>query len=206
MGRYTGPSCKLCRRAREKLLLKGDRCFTAKCAIEKRDYPPGIRSLRPPKISEYGRRLREKQKLRFFYGVSEKQMRIQFEIASKKQGVTGYNLLSLFERRFDNILYRSSLGKSRKEARQLIKHKHFIVNGKRMDVPSYSFKVGDVISIRPKSLPLFKDTIEALKSAVVPEWLYYDAKAQTITVQDEPTRMQIDIPVEEHLIVEYYSK
>ena len=206
MGRYTGPSCKLCRRAREKLLLKGARCFTAKCAIEKRNYPPGIRSLRPPKISEYGRRLREKQKLRFFYGVSEKQMRIYFTAASKKQGVTGYNLLSLFERRFDNILYRASLGRSRQEARQLIKHNHFQVNGKKMDIPSYTCKTGDVVTIKAKSLSLFNEKLEGLKTAVVPEWLHSDLKAQTITVQDEPTRMQIDIPVEEHLIVEYYSK
>jgi small subunit ribosomal protein S4 len=206
MSRYRGPSCKLCRRSREKLFLKGERCFTMKCEIEKRNYPPGIRSLKPAKLSEYGRRLREKQKLRFFYGVTEKQMRMYFKQASNEKGVTGNNLLSRFEKRFDNVMYRSILAKSRKQGRQLVKHSHFLLNGKKVDIPSIILKAGDEISIRKDSEDLFKPSFELLKDKSIPEWLVFDEKQKTIKVLRDPSREEIDVPVEEQLIVEYYSK
>jgi small subunit ribosomal protein S4 len=206
MGRYTGASCKICRRAREKLFLKGERCNTAKCAIEKRNYPPGIRALKPKKISEYGKRLREKQKLRFFYGVSEKQMRINFEKSSKKKGLTGHNLLSLFESRLDNIVFRVSLARSRKESRQLVKHSHFLVNGKKADIPSMIIKKDDVITIKEKSMGIFKDSFDSLKDKPKSSWLVFNEADKAISVDHGPAREEIDVPVDEQLIVEYYSK
>ncbi|RAP39245.1 30S ribosomal protein S4 [Candidatus Marinamargulisbacteria bacterium SCGC AAA071-K20] len=206
MSRYRGPSCKLCRRAREKLFLKGDRCQTAKCAIEKRNYPPGYRALKPKKISEYGKRLREKQKLRFYYGVTEKQMRIYFAKASKKKGITGHNLLSLFEQRLDNIVFRANMGKSRKDARQLVKHSHFLVNGKKADIPSMLIKKEDVISIKEKSITVFKDLFDILKDKPKSSWVVFNDSEKSITVDHGPTREEIDVPVDEQLIVEFYSK
>ena len=206
MGRYKGPSCKKCRRAREKLFLKGERCYTAKCEIEKRNYPPGIRSIRMPKISEYGRRLIEKQKLRFFYGVSESQMRIYFKSAANRKGVTGSNLLSLFERRMDNIIYRMNFARSRKEARQMVRHGHFKLNNRNHDIPSTILGVGDIVELRPGSEDNFKTRYEVVKEKQYPTWLKFNATDSSFTIQHEPKRQEIDVPVQEQLIVEYYSK
>lgn len=206
MSRYRGPSCKLCRRSREKLFLKGDRCFTAKCEIEKRNFPPGPRATMMRKISEFGRRLREKQKLRWFYGVSEKAIRRYFKEASRQKGITGHNLLVLFETRFDNILYRSNIARSRKEARQMIRHGHFAVNNKKMDIPSFIAKEGDVININPKSLEWIKDRFSAVKEKGLPSWIGFDESKSLVTVLQRPQRTEIDVPVEEQLIIEYYSR
>jgi small subunit ribosomal protein S4 len=206
MGRYTGPSCKLCRRSRSKLFLKGERCETAKCALEKRNYPPGPQVGMPKKLSEYGIRLREKQKLRFFYGVSETQMRIMFKNAVRKQGVTGDNLLSMFERRLDNIVYRCKLADSRKEARQLVRHGHILVNARKVNIPSFLAKGGDEIQVSSKKAEFFKDRIVALKDATIPTWLSYDQSNSKIKLLHNPVRDEIDVPVEEQLIVEYYSR
>ncbi len=205
MGRYLEASCKICRRNREKLYLKGARCETAKCAIEKRNFPPGIRFATPKKMSEYGKRLREKQKLRFFYGVSETQIRNYFKKALAQKGITGHNLLSLFERRLDNILYRTKLAKSRKEARQLIQHGHFNVNQKSVDIPSFIASEGDVITIKEKSMELIKDRWLVLKEKGLPTWLTFDESQKTIKLVHAPKREEIDSPVEEQLIVEFYS-
>ena len=163
MGRYTGPSCKICRRNGIKLFLKGEHCETAKCSLEKRNFPPGKRDVRLKKLSEYGRRLREKQKLRFFYGVGEKVIRSYFKKADRQKGVTGHNLLSIFERRLDNVFCRSSLARSRKEARQLIQHGHVLVNNKKVDIPSFITKEGDEITVRTRSQELFKPRYESIK-------------------------------------------
>ena len=206
MGRYTGPSCKKCRRAKVKLFLKGERCHGAKCAIEKRNFPPGPRALRPPKLSEYGRRLIEKQKVRFLYGVSENQMRIYFSKASGIKGITGHNLLMLFEKRVDNIVFRMNLAKSRKQARQLIRHGLFKLNGKKIDIPSIILKAGDELTFKDDKKSFFEPSIENLKANGHPEWLLFDDKSKTVKLQTDPTRDQIDVNVEEQLIVEYYSK
>lgn len=206
MGRYIGPSCKKCRRSREKLFLKGEKCFTAKCPLEKRNYPPGLRSGRPAKSSEYGRRLREKQKLRFFYGLSENQMRRAFRKASNQRGVTGHNLLSLFERRMDNVVYRIGLARSRKEARQLIKHGHFVLNERPVNVPSIVLGQDDVMKIGEGALKIFKDSLEGMKEKSAPEWLSFNLSTHEASVLDFPSRESIDVPVDEQLIVEYYSK
>ncbi len=206
MGRYLEASCKICRRNREKLYLKGARCESAKCAIEKRNYPPGIRSVVTRKTSEYGRRLREKQKLRFFYSVSETQMRIYFKKALQLKGIAGHNLLSLFERRLDNVLFRAKVAKSRKDARQLIRHGHFSVNGGKVNITSYTLKAGDVVALRVAEGDGFMLTrLEGVKEKTLPSWLSYDEKEKSVKVLHIPTRDEIDIPVEEQLIVEFYS-
>ena len=202
----TRPSCKICRRVKEKLFLKGERCHTAKCALDKRNMAPGNKMSKPSKLSEYGRRLREKQKLRFFYGVTEKQIRLFFAAASRKKGVTGYNLLSMFERRLDNVVFRLKLAKSRKEARQLVKHGHFRLNAKKMDIPSHVLSIGDVISIHPSSAELFNIGLAKLKEQGCPSWLDFNESEKIVKVIQEPERQHIDVPVEEHLIVEYYAK
>lgn len=206
MGFKSGDDCKKCRRSQEKLFLKGERCHTAKCEIEKRNFPPGIRSIKQSKLSEFGRRLREKQKLRWFYGVTESQISTYFKKAANQKGITGNNLLSMFERRLDNVAFRTNLARSRKEARQLVKHAHFLVNGKKADIPSIILTPGDVISVAGKSQKQFEDGFTRLDSKGCPEWLHYDAKEKTVKVQQLPERHQIDVPVEEHLIVEYYSR
>lgn len=204
MGVYQGPSCKICRRNRVKLYLKGSRCESAKCAIEKRNYPPGIRSVVPRKISEFGRRLREKQKLRFFYGVSERQIRNYFENARRGKGVTGDNLLSQFERRLDNVVLRSGIATSRREARQVVNHGHFCVNGHVVDVASYSVREGDVVSLKSGASELMTGRFAA--KSTVPNWLVVDADAKVIRVAHSPKREEIDVPVEEQLVVEFYSR
>jgi small subunit ribosomal protein S4 len=206
MGTYNGPSCKICRRNRVKLFLKGTRCETAKCAVEKRNYPPGIRSTIPRKLSEFGRRLREKQKLRFFYGVSERQIRIYFETARKSKEVTGESLLAQFERRLDNVVYRSRLAASRREARQLVAHGHFAVNSGAVDIPSYILKVGDVVSLKRPEDALLVTRFGVKKELGFPVWLVVDGTQNSIKIAHLPKREEIDVPVEEQLIVEFYSR
>lgn len=205
MARYTGPSCKICRRNRVKLYLKGERCHTAKCAIEKRNFPPGPKAVVPRKMSEYGRRLREKQKLRFHYGVSEKQIRAYFSKALRQKGVTGYNLLSLFESRLDNVVFRSRLAGSRAEARQLVKHKHFLLNGKKVDVPSICLKSGDLLQIADFD-EVWSLKFEKAKEKGLPVWISVTPVPGQVQVLQLPVREEIDAPVEEHLIVEFYSR
>jgi len=208
MARYRGAVCRMCRREGEKLFLKGDRCYTGKCAIDKRPYAPGQHGQRRSKLSEYGVQLREKQKTKRIYGVLETQFRNYFEAAEKKSGITGENLLVLLELRLDNVVYRGSLGRSRTEARQVVRHNHILVNGKKVNIPSYSVKAGDVITLKEKSTGIqrFKDVIETTSSRTTPEWLEADLENSTIKVLDIPTREQIDLTVQETLIVELYSK
>jgi small subunit ribosomal protein S4 len=206
MGRYTGPSCKKCRRSNQKLLLKGARCETAKCSFEKRPFVPGPKAKIPRKLSEFGRRLREKQKLRFFYGVSEKHMRIYYAKANRQKGVTGHNLLSLFEKRLDNVIYRTHLAASRKQARQLVKHGHFLVNDRKVDIPSFITKEGDVVTIKQKSQKVLEDRFEIIKQKGTPVWIAYDQTKKAIQIQKSPSREEMDVPIEEQLIIEFYSR
>ena len=208
MARYTESSCRLCRRENQKLFLKGDRCYTDKCAVSRRAYGPGQHGKSKKKLSEYGIQLREKQKTKRFYGVLESQFRKYFEIAAKKKGITGENLLQLLELRLDNVVYRMGFGTSRKESRQLVNHGHFLVNGKRVNIPSYLVKAGDIIEIKEKSKETekIKEVIESTGSKVVPEWLEVDKEKFVGKVISLPKRDEIDLPVHEHLIVELYSK
>lgn len=208
MARYTGPHCRLCRREGLKLYLKGDRCYTGKCAIDRRSYAPGQHGQGRKKISEYGIQLRAKQKARRIYGVLEKPFRTYFEKAERQAGVTGENLLRLLERRLDNVIYRLGLGASRVEARQLVLHGHFTVNGKKVNIPSFQVKVGDEIGVREKSKssPRVKELMERSADRTPPAWLEYDAQEPKARVIALPNRDQIDAPVEEHLIVELYSR
>ena len=207
MARYTGPVCRLCRREGEKLYLKGDRCYTDKCAVTRRAYAPGQHGQGRKKVSEYGTQLREKQKLRRMYGMMESQFSKYFVIADKQKGITGENLLSLLEYRFDNVIYGLGFATSRPQARQLVRHGHFSVNGKTVTIPSYIVSSGDEISVRQKSreMNLFKDIASAGVHAT-PEWLQTDLATLTGKVLSVPTREQIDVNVQEHMIVEYYSK
>ena len=208
MARYIGPVCRLCRRESQKLYLKGDKCFTEKCAIEKRNYAPGQHGqARAKKMSNYGMQLREKQKVRRYYGILEGQMKKYFQMADKQAGITGENLLKILESRLDNVVYRLGLGESRSQARQLVTHGHFLVNGKKLDIPSYMVKVGDVIEVKDKSKnsPKVKELQENHQGNVLP-WLQFDAEKLTGKVVSESTREDIDLPIQEHLIVELYSK
>lgn len=208
MARYTGPHCRLCRREGLKLYLKGDRCYTGKCAIDRRSYAPGQHGQGRKKISEYGIQLRAKQKARRIYGVLEKPFRNYFEHAERQGGVTGENLLRLLERRLDNVIYRLGLGSSRVEARQLVLHGHFTVNGKKVNIPSFQVRVGDEIAVREasKASPRIKELIERSADRTPPAWLEYDGQEAKGRVVALPNRDQIDVPVEEHLIVELYSR
>ena len=205
--RYTGPSCRLCRREGQKLFLKGDRCYTDKCAINKRNFAPGQHGQSRKKVTEYGMQLREKQKVRRFYGISESQMYKYYNMADKMKGITGENLLQILESRLDNVVYRMGLAASRAEARQLVVHGHFTLNGAKADIPSLLTTVGDVIQVREKSRSTdkFKSLVENHNGNTV-SWLNIDLEQLKGTVVSEPTREDIDIPVEEHLIVELYSK
>ena len=211
MARYTGSKCKLCRREGEKLFLKGDRCYSPKCAFERRSYAPGMhgrsRSFRR-KTSDYGVQLREKQKARRIYGVLERQFRRYFSVAQKHKGLTGANLLQMLERRLDNVIYRMGLAASRDQARQLVLHGHFELNGRRVRTPSMLVKTGDVISVRERSRKMgyFKDLPSSLEHVTAPEWLSLDADNLQGAVRSLPSREQIDVPVTEQLIVEYYSR
>lgn len=208
MARYTGAVCRLCRREGLKLFLKGERCYTDKCGISRRAYPPGQHGQGRKKMSEYGLQLREKQKARRYYGVLESQFAKYFDMANKKIGVTGENLLSILESRLDNVVYRLGFGTSRPEARQLVTHGHFTVNGKKVDIPSFLVKANDVISIREKSRgsEKVKDVLEVTSSRAVPKWLDLDRNTLTARVVALADREDIDLPLEEHLIVELYSK
>lgn len=206
MSRYTGPSCRLCRREGQKLYLKGEKCFT-KCTLEKRPEAPGVhgRGRRP---SEYGMQLREKQKAKRFYGLGERQFRNYFDQAIKARGVTGKLLMQLLETRLDNVVYRAGFARSRKEARQIVTHGHIEVNGNKVDIPSYHVKAGDTVAVRPSSLKLdrFKALSEALHAHSAPAWLSLDADNWKCTVLRLPERDEVDAPVDERLIVELYSK
>ena len=209
MARYTGPVCRLCRREGMKLFLKGERCYTGKCAIDRRAYAPGQHGqARAKKPTEYGLQLREKQKARRMYGVMEKQFRHYFDEAVRRKGVAGENLLILLERRLDNVIFHLGFASSRPEARQLVNHGHFTINGKKVDIPSYSVRVGEVIAVREgsKSSPRVKQLLENLGSRTVPGWLSLDANTAAGTVVALPTREDIQLPIQEHLIVEKYSR
>ena len=209
MARYVGPVCGLCRREGMKLFLKGERCYTEKCAIEKRNFPPGQHGkTRKAKLAGYGVQLREKQKVKRIYGVLEDQFRRYFEAAERQRGITGETLLQLLERRLDNVTYRLGLATSRPQARQFVRHGHFLVNGKKVDVPSYSVRVGDVVTVRGTSqkTPTIEHAMEEVKGRGIPEWLVFDADKLAGRVMSLPTREQINLPVQEQLIVELYSK
>ena len=211
MARYTGPVCKLCRREGEKLFLKGERCFTPKCAIEKRGYPPGMHGRRRQfrrRMSGYGLQLREKQKAKRIYGVMERQFRRYFQEALKVKGMTGATLLQTLERRLDNVVMRLGVADSRAQARQLVTHGHITVNGRRMNVPSYLVDVGDAIGVRLQSRKngYFNERAELLDPGTVPEWLRLDASEIEGHVLDFPARDQIQEPINEQLVVEYYSR
>ena len=205
MARYTGAVCRLCRREGQKLFLKGDRCYTEKCALERRSYAPGQHgNARNKKLSEYGQQLREKQKARRYYGVLESQFEAYFEMATKHKGMTGENLLAILESRLDNVVYRLGFAMSRAEARQLVRHGHFTVDGKRVDIPSFLVKTGMTIELAEKSrgIDKIKGSLEANASRVVPKWLDFDAQNMVAKVVAVPAREDIDLPLEEHLIVE----
>lgn len=208
MARYTGAVCRQCRREGQKLFLKGDRCYSDKCGVSRRTYPPGQNGQGRSKNSEYGLQLREKQKAKRYYGILESQFRSYFELASKKQGQTGENLLSILETRLDNVIYRLGFGMSRAEARQLVRHGHFKVDGHKVNIPSFLVKPGMVISLKEtsRSLDKFKGNQEANAFRQAPKWLELDAVNMIAKVVAEPTREDIDLPIEEHLIVELYSK
>jgi len=206
MARYTESTCKLCRREGMKLFLKGDKCYTEKCPFARRPYAPGQHGQNKKKLTNYGTQLREKQKLRRYYGVLERQFERYFEEAERMKGITGDNLLQLLERRLDNVVYRLSIASSRAQARQFVSHGHILVNGKKVDIPSYLVKAGDVVSVKDssKSLDVIKNNVEA--STNIPDWLDFNRDSLEGKVLSLPTREHIDLPIEEHLIVELYSR
>lgn len=211
MARYTDPVCRLCRREGEKLFLKGERCFTPKCSIEKRSYPPGLHGRQGQfrrKESDYGLQLREKQKARRLYGIFERQFRRYFQEAQRQKGLTGVNLLIILERRLDNVIYRLGWGSSRAQARQLVSHGHFEVNGRKTNIPSFLMSEGDVITVRENSKKntYFKDLAKSLDAGRVPDWLSMDTKNLEAKVVSAPTREHIDVTLNEQLIVEFYSR
>ena len=208
MARYTGPACKLCRREGTKLFLKGERCTSGKCAIDRRASAPGQHGAANKKQREYGMQLREKQKTKRYYGLQEGQFKSYFKEADRVDGITGENLLILLERRFDNVVYRMGMAESRKEARQLVLHGHFRVNGKKATIPSMLLKAGDVVTVREESRASakIKELIEGMDSRIAPKWLVVDKEAVKATLDTLPKREDIDFPFEEQLIVELYSK
>ena len=208
MARYINEQCRICRRAGQKLFLKGERCFTDKCSISRRNFAPGQHGQKRTKLSEYGIQLREKQKVKAYYGVQEKQFRRYFQMASNKKGVTGEILLQILESRLDNVVYRLGYGKSRAQARQFVNHGQFEVNGKKVNIPSYLVKSGDVISVREikKDNKTIKINAEENEKRPLPEWLEKDSEKLSGKVIRLAAREDIDIPIEEHIIVELYSK
>ena len=208
MARYTDEQCRICRREGQKLFLKGSRCYSDKCSISRRNYAPGQHGQKRAKLSEYGTQLREKQKTKSYYGVGEKQFRGYFEMASNRKGITGENLLQILESRLDNVVYRLGFGASRAQARQLVNHGQFAVNGKKVDIPSYLVKAGDVITVREnkKDNGAIKINVEANASRPVPAWLELNNETLSGKVIRLASREDVDIPIEEHLIVELYSK
>ncbi len=208
MARYTDAVCRMCRRENQKLFLKGDKCYTDKCPLAKRAYAPGQHGQGRSKASEYGLQLREKQKAKRYYGVLEAQFRGYYEIAMKRKGKTGENLLSILESRLDNVIYRLGFAMSRAEARQLVNHGHFTVNGVKTDIPSFLVKPGMTVALKEssRSLDKFKGNLEANASRPAPKWLDFSAENFTAKVVALPQRDDIDLPIEEQLIVELYSK
>lgn len=208
MAKYRGPVCRLCRREGEKLFLKGTRCMTEKCAIERRSYPPGQHGQGRQRISEYSAQLREKQKLRRIYGLQESQFRGVFGRAERRTGITGDHLLKLLECRLDNVVYRLGFASSRKEARQLVNHGHLLVNGRKTDVASYTVKAGDIVEVRPKSREIASvlAALDAVEGRGIPAWLELDRAAFKGTVRGIPTKEEIQLPVNEQLVVELYSR
>ena len=208
MARYTDEQCRICRREGQKLFLKGSRCYSDKCSISRRNYAPGQHGQKRAKLSEYGTQLREKQKTKSYYGVGEKQFRGYFEMASNKKGITGENLLQILESRLDNVVYRLGFGSSRAQARQLVNHGQFAVNGQKVDIPSYLVKAGDVITVREnkKDNGAIKANIELNSARPVPAWLELNSENLSGKVIRLASREDVDIPIEEHLIVELYSK
>jgi len=208
VARYTGAVCRLCRREGLKLFLKGERCYTDKCAIERRNYPPGEHGQARPKFSEYSVQLREKQKLRRMYGVLEGQFRRYFSMADRAKGVTGETLLQLLERRLDNTVYRIGFATSRAEARQLVRHGHFRVNGRKVNVPSYLVRAGDTVSVRERSQKVarIQESLELAQRRGVPDWLEITPEAFAGRVKSLPARSDLTMPINEKLVVELYSK
>ena len=208
MARYTGPSCRICRREGQKLFLKGERCYSKKCAIDRRAYAPGQHGQGRKKVSEYGKQLRTKQHARRYYGVLEGQFHHYFEMAEKMPGVTGENLLRILESRLDNVIYRLGFASSRAEARQLVLHAHFTVNGRKVNIPSYLTKVGQVIAVKDSSRQneKIKSIIEANSARPVPKWMDLNRETLEAKIVAQPNREDIDLPIEETLIVELYSK
>lgn len=208
MARYTGPSCKLCRREGKKLFLKGDRCLSDKCAVARRATVPGQHGAGRKAVKEYGMQLREKQTARRYYGVQEKQFKKYYEVADKQSGISGENLLSLLERRLDNVVYRMGLAQSRKEARQLVRHGHFQLNGKKADIPSIILRVGDTVTLKEgsRSSEKFKELAEQMQAVIAPKWLDVDTDNFTAKMIMIPERADVDFPFQEQLIIELYSK
>lgn len=212
MARYLGPKCRLCRREGMKLYLKGERCVGQKCPFEggdkKKNFAPGVHGMRRGKISDYGLHLREKQKVRRTYGILERQFRRYFKIADQRKGVTGDNLLEFLERRLDNVIHRASFANSRDQARQLVRHNHVLVNGKRVNIPSFLVRSGDTVEIKQKSKQLVpvQEAISRAEQRGIPSWLVLEADQVKATVQELPRRADLAIPFEEQLIVEFYSK
>ena len=206
MARYTGPSCRLCRREGEKLFLKGDRCYSDKCAMNRKASAPGQHGTRRTKISNYGVQLREKQKVKRYYGMLEGQFKIVFNRAEKMAGITGENFLRLLELRLDNVVYRMGLANSRKEGRQLVTHGHFLVNGNKATIPSMTLAIGDIVTVKEKSKSSakFKELME--KTSVSPSWIESDREKLEGKIIVLPSREDIDLPIEEHLIIELYSR
>ena len=208
MAKYTGPACRQCRREGVKLFAKGERCFTEKCAMNRRTGVPGQHGAARKKVSEYGLQLREVQKAKRYYGIPERQFRNYFKMADAKEGMTGENLLTLIERRLDNVVFRMGMGESRRDARQLVTHGHFLVNGKKADIASMILRAGDVVTVKDTSRKSdkIKSLIENLDNRTFPAWLDIDKQNVTATITTLPKREDIDFPFEEHFIVEWYSK
>lgn len=208
MARYRGSVCRLCRRENQKLFLKGDRCFSEKCAFERRGYPPGQHGQGRIKFSEYGLQLREKQKIKRIYGLIEKPFRNAFQKADRMKGITGSNLIGMLERRLDNVVYRGGLASSRSEARQLVKHGHLRVNGRRVDIPSYLISKGDEVEVKSTSLQIARvmAAVEGVKRREIPQWLELSAESKKLRIREVPMREDVTAPMEERLVVELYSK
>jgi small subunit ribosomal protein S4 len=209
LANYTGSDCRICRRENVKLFLKGDRCYSDKCAFDRRSYPPGEHGeRRGRKTSDYGIQLREKQKIKRIYGLSEKQFHLFFERADRQKGITGTNLLVALERRLDNVVYRLGFASSRSQARQLVQHSHFLVNGKKVNIPSFEVKVGDSVEIRERSrtMQLIQDSMDAVVRRGVPQWLDLEKENLKGMVKNLPVREDLTMPMQEQLVVELYSK
>ena len=206
MARYTGAVCRQCRREGQKLFLKGERCYSDKCALARRNFAPGQHGQARKKSSEYGIQMRAKQKAKRYYGVLESQFAKYFDMATKHTGMAGENLLKILESRLDNVVYRAGFGMSRRQARQLVLHRHFTVNGERVNIPSYLVKPGDVIAVHGSACDKIKENVELNSARPVPMWMSFDANDMKVTFNRLPERSEIDLDVEEQLIVELYSK